>query len=198
MTSAAVLDITNRPSRTLISGAPQSGAPTLAYQVSGEYSRDPQDHVAVAFAGAAHGRSRSTTAGASQISFWPCSSASDSKATLLSGSVRAIASKASTLIAMRTIKSTRRPSGAAPSPSFRSRPAVRSGRRETFSPREAGGLVAADDHVDVERIELDAAAYATGRLRGDEGRAGPEERVDNNVAAAGKVAECVLEAWRSA
>jgi hypothetical protein len=39
-------------------------------------------------------------------------------------------------------------------------------------------LVAADNHVNVKRIELDSAADAAGLVRCDEGRTGAEERVD--------------------
>jgi hypothetical protein len=42
----------------------------------------------------------------------------------------------------------------------------------------AGDLAAANDHVDIERIELDAPTDAAGRLRSYEGRSGAEERVD--------------------
>ena len=48
------------------------------------------------------GNRRSTIASSSQIRRWPCSSASFSKLTLPSVSVRAIASNASTLIARRS------------------------------------------------------------------------------------------------
>src|SRR5580658_2689166 len=57
----------------------------------------------------------------------------------------------------------------------------------------AGRLVATHDDVDVERIELDTAADAAGFLCGDEGRPGPEERVQHDVASVGKVEERVLD-----
>jgi hypothetical protein len=41
-----------------------------------------------------------------------------------------------------------------------------------------GGLIAAHDHVDIERIEFDAATDAAGPVAGDEGRTGAEEWVD--------------------
>ena len=55
--------------------------------------------------------------------------------------------------------------------------------------REAarGGLVAPNDHVDIERIDLDPAADTTRGLGGDEGRAGAEKRVDDDVAAVGQI-----------
>ena len=56
-----------------------------------------------------------------------------------------------------------------------------------------GGLIAARNHVDVERVELDPATDAAGSLGGDEGRAGAEEWVDDDVAAIGEVEERVLE-----
>jgi hypothetical protein len=49
------------------------------------------------------------------------------------------------------------------------------------------GLVASHNHIDVERIQLDAATNAPGLLGGDESRAGAEERVDDDAAAIGKV-----------
>jgi hypothetical protein len=54
-------------------------------------------------------------------------------------------------------------------------------------------LVAAKDHVDVEWTQLDAPAYSTVLLGGDERRAGAEERVDDDVASIGEVEEGVLE-----
>src|SRR5580693_4748660 len=54
-------------------------------------------------------------------------------------------------------------------------------------------LVAADNHVDVKRVELDSSADAAGLVRCDEGRTGAEERVDDNVAAIAEVEEGVLE-----
>jgi hypothetical protein len=50
-----------------------------------------------------------------------------------------------------------------------------------------GGLVAPNDHVDIERIELDASADAARRLGSDEGRTRAEERVDDDFAAVGDV-----------
>jgi hypothetical protein len=44
-------------------------------------------------------------------------------------------------------------------------------------------LLAAHDHIDVERVELDPATDAAGLVGGDEGRAGAEERVDDDIAA---------------
>ncbi len=55
------------------------------------------------------------------------------------------------------------------------------------------GLVATDDHVDIKRIEFDAAADSAGLLGRDEGRARAEERVDDNVAPVGEVQQRVLE-----
>src|SRR5665213_1043494 len=49
------------------------------------------------------------------------------------------------------------------------------------------GLVAADGHVDIERVQLHASAHPAGLLAGDEGRAGTEERIDDHVAAIGEV-----------
>ena len=54
-------------------------------------------------------------------------------------------------------------------------------------------LIAPDDHVDVERIELDAATDASGLFGGDESRARPKEGVDDDIAAVGEVEERVLE-----
>ena len=54
-------------------------------------------------------------------------------------------------------------------------------------------LVTTDDHIDVERIELDSATDAAGLVGGDEGRTGAEERVDNDIAAIGEIEESVLE-----
>jgi hypothetical protein len=48
------------------------------------------------------------------------------------------------------------------------------------------GLKAPHDHIDVERIALDAAADATGLIGRDEGRARAKERVDG-VAAVGEI-----------
>jgi hypothetical protein len=48
------------------------------------------------------------------------------------------------------------------------------------------GLKAPHDHIDVERIELDAGADATGLVGRDEGRARAKERVDD-VAAVGEI-----------
>ena len=58
-------------------------------------------------------------------------------------------------------------------------------------------LVAADNHVDVKRVELDSAADAAGLVRCDEGRTGAEERVDDNVAAIAEVEEGRPAAWPS-
>jgi hypothetical protein len=44
----------------------------------------------------------------------------------------------------------------------------------------------------VERIELDAAADATGLVGRDEGRARAKERVDDDVAAVGEIEKGVL------
>ena len=55
------------------------------------------------------------------------------------------------------------------------------------------GLVSAHDDIDIERVELDAATDAAGRLGGDEGRAGAEERVDDSAAAVGEVEKSILE-----
>src|SRR6202044_882962 len=54
-------------------------------------------------------------------------------------------------------------------------------------------LVAADNHIDVKRVELESAADAAGLVGRDEGRTGAEERVDDDVAALGEVGEGVLE-----
>ena len=54
------------------------------------------------------------------------------------------------------------------------------------------GLKAPHDHIDVERIELDAAADATGLVGRDEGRARAKERVDDDVAAVGEIEKGVL------
>jgi len=74
---------------------------------------------------------------------------------------------------------------------------------ESFAGLDKGGglarcglVAAAHDHVDVERIHLDAAADPTGRLGGDEGRARAEEGVEHDLAAVGEVEESVFEAWR--
>ena len=61
-----------------------------------------------------------------------------------------------------------------------------------------GGLIATQNHVNVERIELDAAADATGLVGCDEGRAGAEERVEHDVAPIGEVQQSRPRAWRSA
>jgi hypothetical protein len=53
------------------------------------------------------------------------------------------------------------------------------------------GLVTAENDVDIERIELDAAAATTGSLGGNQGRAGPEERVEHDVPSVGQVEESV-------
>jgi hypothetical protein len=54
-------------------------------------------------------------------------------------------------------------------------------------------FIAAHDHIDVERVELDPATDAAGLVGSDEGRARAEEWVDDNVAAIGEVEERVLE-----
>jgi hypothetical protein len=43
-------------------------------------------------------------------------------------------------------------------------------------------LIASDNDIDVEWIELDAAAHPPGILGGDESRPGAEEGVENNLA----------------
>jgi hypothetical protein len=54
-------------------------------------------------------------------------------------------------------------------------------------------FIAPHHHVDVERIEFDAATDATGRVGGDEGRTRSEKRVDNEIAPVGEVEERILE-----
>jgi len=56
-----------------------------------------------------------------------------------------------------------------------------------------GGLVAPDDHVDVERIELETPANAASRLGVNEGRTGASKTVDDDVVAIGHVEDRVLE-----
>ena len=56
-----------------------------------------------------------------------------------------------------------------------------------------GKFIPTDDDVDIERIELDAAANAASLLGGDEGRARAEERVDDDVAPVGQVQQRVLD-----
>ena len=46
------------------------------------------------------------------------------------------------------------------------------------------GLPSADDRVDIERIELDTVACATGALRGNERGAAAEKRIEDEIAAA--------------
>jgi hypothetical protein len=77
-------------------------------------------------------------------------------------------------------------------------PYARPGRRTPRrSRRESLGclspLIAAHDHIDIERVELDPAKDAAGLVSSDEGRARAEEWVDDNVAAIGEVEERVLE-----
>src|SRR5258705_10635105 len=43
-------------------------------------------------------------------------------------------------------------------------------------------LIASDNDIDVEWIQLDAAAHPPGILGGDESRPGAEARVENNIA----------------
>jgi len=43
-------------------------------------------------------------------------------------------------------------------------------------------LIASDDDIDLERIELDAATHPSGTLGGYQGRPGAEEGVENNIA----------------
>src|SRR5271166_1945376 len=57
----------------------------------------------------------------------------------------------------------------------------------------SGGLVAPNDHVDIERIDLDAATDTTRGLGGDEDRAGAEKRVDDDVAAVGQIDKGVFQ-----
>src|SRR5277367_429970 len=57
----------------------------------------------------------------------------------------------------------------------------------------AGDLATANDHVDIERIELDAPTDAAGRLRSYEGRSGAEERVKHDVAPIGEIKERVFQ-----
>ena len=53
-------------------------------------------------------------------------------------------------------------------------------------------LVAADNHIDVKRVELESAADAAGLVGRDEGRARAKERVDDDVAAVGEIEKGVL------
>jgi hypothetical protein len=46
------------------------------------------------------------------------------------------------------------------------------------------GLPSADDRVDIERIELDTVACATGALRGNERGAAAEKSIEHEIAAA--------------
>jgi hypothetical protein len=50
-----------------------------------------------------------------------------------------------------------------------------------------GGLAAARDHLDIRRVELDAAADATSLVGGDEGRARSEKRVNDDIAPIGEL-----------
>jgi hypothetical protein len=52
-------------------------------------------------------------------------------------------------------------------------------------------LVAAEDDVDVERIELDAAAASAGFLGGHQGRARAQKRVKHDIPAVGEIVERV-------
>lgn len=52
-----------------------------------------------------------------------------------------------------------------------------------------GPLVAADDDVDVERIELDAATDTADLVGGNQGRPGAKERVNDDVATIGEIEE---------
>jgi hypothetical protein len=56
-----------------------------------------------------------------------------------------------------------------------------------------GGLITPDDHVDIERVEFDAAADATGLVGGDEGRARAQKWVQHDVAAVGEIEKSILE-----
>ncbi len=49
------------------------------------------------------------------------------------------------------------------------------------------GLIAPDDHVGIERVELNAAADAADLVRDDQRRARAEERIQDDVAAVGEV-----------
>ena len=64
------------------------------------------------------------------------------------------------------------------------------GERRSFT---GGALVAAHDHVDIERIEFEPAANAAGFLSCNEGRPGAEERVNDNVAPVRDVEQRVLK-----
>jgi hypothetical protein len=54
-------------------------------------------------------------------------------------------------------------------------------------------LPAADDAVTVEAVDLDRPIDAVGRLGGDERRAGPGERLENNVVAGADVQQGVFQ-----
>jgi hypothetical protein len=54
------------------------------------------------------------------------------------------------------------------------------------------GLVAADDHIDIGRIELDAATDAPGLVGRDEHRAGAKKRVNDEVATIREIEKRVL------
>src|SRR6476620_6707457 len=55
------------------------------------------------------------------------------------------------------------------------------------------GLIASDNDIDVEWIELDAAAHPPGILRGDESRPGAKEGVENNLATVCQVDQRILQ-----
>jgi hypothetical protein len=54
-------------------------------------------------------------------------------------------------------------------------------------------LIASDNDIDVEWIELDAAAHPPGILRGDESRPGAKEGVENNLATVCQVDQRILQ-----
>jgi hypothetical protein len=54
-------------------------------------------------------------------------------------------------------------------------------------------LIAPDDDIDVEWIELDAAAHPPGILGGDKSRPGAEEGVENNFATVCQVDQRILQ-----
>src|ERR1700722_9950720 len=49
------------------------------------------------------------------------------------------------------------------------------------------GLVAADDYIDIERIQLDAATNRPGIIGGDEGRGRTKKRINDDVATIAEV-----------
>ena len=55
------------------------------------------------------------------------------------------------------------------------------------------GLVTVEDDVDIERIELDAAAASTGALGGNQGRARPEEWVHDDFPSVSEIEESVRQ-----